>query len=147
MACDCALLMQTPHNIYLFMVILQKICHSYSGSEPIKESMGEGVEVKRTLLIPYFGKIKGKQTLLMKELKKIEAERTLLIPELRKVEANKKLKNHRVDRVLGFFSSRLNWDPHPLTHEGGSGPTRSTWMWAKRRWGTGISAGCRCTSL
>jgi hypothetical protein len=51
--------------------------------------MGEGVEVKRTLLIPYFGKIKGKQTLLMKELKKIEAERTLLIPEIRKVEANK----------------------------------------------------------
>jgi hypothetical protein len=22
---------------------------------------------------------------------------------------------HRVDRVLGFFSSRPNWDPHPLT--------------------------------
>jgi hypothetical protein len=32
-------------------------------------------------------------------------------------------------------------------HEGGSGPTRSTWMWAKRRNGTGISAGCRWTRL
>ncbi len=47
------------------------MCHLYSGSEPIKASKGEGVEVKRTLLIPYFGKITGKQTLLMKELKGI----------------------------------------------------------------------------
>jgi hypothetical protein len=91
MACDCALLMQTPHNICLFMESFYRKYAIYI-VEPIKASMGEGIEVKRTLLIPYFGKIKGKQTLLMKELKKIEKERTLLIPEIREVEANKKLK-------------------------------------------------------
>ena len=98
MACDCALLMQTPHNIYLFMASFYRKYAIYIVARSLKKrAWGRGSGVKRTLLIPYFGKIKGKQTLLMKELKKIEAERTLLIPEIRKVEANKKLKNHRVD--------------------------------------------------
>jgi hypothetical protein len=44
--------------------------------------------------------------------------------------------------VWSMMVNRLVW-----TREGGSGPTRSTWMWAKRRWGTCISASCRCTCL
>ncbi len=46
----------TTQHLPLHGKFLQKICHLYSGSEPIKASKGEGVEVKRTLLIPLLWK-------------------------------------------------------------------------------------------
>ncbi len=54
----------------------------------------------------------------MKELNKIEAEQTLLILEIRKVvKANKKLKKPQSRQSARLFSSRPNWDPHPLTRK------------------------------
>jgi len=41
--------------------------------------------------------------------------------------------DHRVDTVLGFFSSRWNWDPHPeasVSHIGSGGDTL-----VERGWG------------
>jgi hypothetical protein len=47
MAWDHALLMQTKQHLSLHGEFLQRICHLYSGSEPIKASVREWVSLSR----------------------------------------------------------------------------------------------------
>jgi hypothetical protein len=57
--------------------------------------------------------------------------------------------DHRVDRVLGFFSSWPNWDPHPLTRRlvyppllflGGGHTRLQVRGWGEPIWTTGEKA-------